>query len=97
MNPLEASILEVDAILSSATMQADVLAAFAPGDRLDVEPRGNATLTVRFVANGQTVATASLAVEDERLVATIISKGPATAGARNDQWKLSNNGKTTTA
>ena len=96
MNPLEGSILEVVAILSSATMTADALTTLSPGDHLELEPRGNSALTVRFVANGETVATASLKVEDERLVATIISKGPASAGAGIDQWKLSN-GKTTTA
>ncbi|HLX38372.1 MAG TPA: FliM/FliN family flagellar motor switch protein [Candidatus Binataceae bacterium] len=94
MTPLANSILELEAVLSSTTMQADTLAALTPGDHLVVEPRGNSALTVRFVANGETVATASLAVEDERLIATIISKGRAPAGARIDQWKLSN-GKTT--
>jgi hypothetical protein len=94
MNPLVNSVLELDAVLSSSTMQADALAALSPGDHLEVEPRGNSALTIRFVANGKTLATASLAVEDERLVATIISNGPAPGGARIDQWKLSN-GKTT--
>ena len=89
MNPLESSILEVDAILSSTTMAAEAFAALSSGDHLEVEPRGNAALTIRFVAHGETVATASLGVEDQRLVATITRKGPATAGARNDQWKLS--------
>ena len=90
MNSLANSILEVDAVLSSTTMRADALAALSPGEHLEVEPRGISALTVRLVANGETVATASLSVEDERLVATIISKGPAKAGSGIDQWKLSN-------
>lgn len=83
------TVVEVEAVLSSMRMRADALAAFAPGDSLDLEVQAGSALTVRLMADGATVATAALAVEDGRLIATIINNGSGIAGRRIDQWKHS--------
>jgi flagellar motor switch/type III secretory pathway protein FliN len=83
------TVVEVEAVLSSMRMRADGLAALAPGDHLDLEAHAGSVLTVRLMADGATVATAALAVEDGRLIATIINSGSGIAGRRIDQWKHS--------
>jgi flagellar motor switch/type III secretory pathway protein FliN len=83
------TVVEVEAVLSSMRMRADALAALAPGDHLDLEAQAGSTLMVRLIADGATVATATLAVEDGRLIATIINSGSGIAGRRIDQWKHS--------
>ena len=83
------TIVEVDAVLSTMRIPAEALAALAPNDHLDLEVQSGSALTVRLMADGATVAIASLAVEDGRLIATIVNSGSGIAGRRIDQWKHS--------
>ena len=76
-------------------MPAEALAALSPADRLDIEAQSGAQLLVHLVAEGRTLAVASLAQVDGRLIATIIesgvdnnlNSGPGLPGQRIDQWK----------
>ena len=82
--------VEVEAVLSSMKMPADALAALVPGDQLELDTQGAAAeMTVRLMADGETIAVASLALDGDRLIATIINNGPGNAGRRIDQWKQS--------
>jgi flagellar motor switch/type III secretory pathway protein FliN len=79
--------IQVDAVLARVRMPADAVAALSPNDRLDLEPEAGSQLLVRLMAEGKTIAVASVEVVDGRLVATIINNGPGVAGRRIDQWK----------
>jgi hypothetical protein len=68
-------------------MQADAVAALSPSDRLDIEPEAGSQFVISLMAEGKTIAVASVEVIDGRLVATIINNGPGLAGRRIDQWK----------
>ncbi len=67
------------------------LAALSPNDRLDIEPQAGSQLLVHLMAEGQTIAVASVDEIDGQLVATIINhglgSGPVMGGRRIDQWK----------
>jgi len=81
------SEVEIDAVLSSIKMPAEALAGLAAGDHIDLEAQGSTELTVRLVADSETIAVASLTLDGDRLVATILKNGPGGAGKRIDQWK----------
>ncbi len=88
---IECTTTVVDAVLAQVRMPVESLVALSPGDRLDIEPQAGSQLLVELVAEGQTIALASVEVVDGRLVATIINSGvnngPGMAGRRIDQWK----------
>jgi flagellar motor switch/type III secretory pathway protein FliN len=84
---VEATTTEVDAVLARVRMQVDSLAALSPGDRLDIEPPAGSELLIHLMAQGETIAVASVEISDGQLVATIINKGPGVTGRRIDQWK----------
>jgi flagellar motor switch/type III secretory pathway protein FliN len=88
---IESTTTEVDAVLARVRMQAETLAALSPGDRLDIEAQAGSALLVQLVAEGQTIALASVEVVDGQLIATIINSelnnGSGLAGRRINQWK----------
>lgn len=84
---IESAALAVDAVLSRVRMPAETVAALAPNDFLDLEPQTGSQLVVQLMAEGQTIAVASLEQVDGQLIATITNIGPGLAGRRIDQWK----------
>jgi flagellar motor switch/type III secretory pathway protein FliN len=85
-NSIEATAMEVDAVLARLRMTVEDLATLSPDDRLDVEPAAGSQLRVEFAIKGKTIALASVEVVDGRLIATIINNRPGSAGRRIDQW-----------
>jgi len=83
----QTTTIMVDAVLAYAKMPAETLAALSPNDRLEIEPQAGSALLVELVAQGQTLAVASVEQVDGQLIATIINIGPAIGGRRIDQWK----------
>jgi flagellar motor switch/type III secretory pathway protein FliN len=88
---IERTPIEVDAVLARLRMPVETLAALSPNDRLDIEPQAGSQLIVHLMAEGQTIAVASVDEIDGQLVATIINNGfnigPGLGGRRIDQWK----------
>jgi flagellar motor switch protein FliM len=88
---IQTTSVTVDAVLARVRMPAESIAALSPGDWLDIEAQGGAGLLVRLIAEGQTIAVASLEIVDGQLIATILNhdanNGPGAAGRRIDQWK----------
>jgi len=86
--PLDAEIV-VAAVISRTEMPGISLAGLQPGDCLETEPEVGHAPIVRLTVGSTTVAFASLARVDGRLIATIIeSKGPDLSGRKGDQWKV---------
>jgi flagellar motor switch/type III secretory pathway protein FliN len=85
-NFLQSAEVTVDAVVARTRMPAASLAALEPGDFVDLEAQAGSELVVRLVADGSTVAVASIEEVNGQLVATIINNGPGTTGGRIDQW-----------
>ena len=87
-NPtLDAEVM-VSAVLSRIQMPALSIAALEPGDFLDTEPEIGDPPIVRLTIGATTVALASIAKLEGRLIATIINNGPGLSGRKDDTWKL---------
>ncbi len=85
---LDAEIL-VAAVISRTEIPAVTIAALEPGDVLETEPEvGNRTF-VRLTIGTTTIALASIAKVDGRLIATIISNNrPDGSGPKDATWKV---------
>ena len=89
VNPtLDAEVM-VSAVLSRAEIPALEIAGLEPGDVLETEPEvGNPTI-VRLTIGTTTIALASIAKVEGRLIATIIStQRPDVSGPKDDTWKV---------
>jgi flagellar motor switch protein FliM len=76
----------VEAVLARLNVPAGAFTSFESGDEIDVEPEIGFAPMVRLVTRGKTIATASIAQEDDRLMATILQLGPEPTGRRDDRW-----------
>jgi Type III flagellar switch regulator (C-ring) FliN C-term len=87
-NPtLDAEVM-VSAVISRIEMPALSIAALAPGDFLDTEPEIGNQPIVRLTIGATTVALASIAKVEGRLIATIINNRPDLSGRKGDTWKV---------
>jgi flagellar motor switch/type III secretory pathway protein FliN len=86
-NPtLDAEVI-MAAVLSRTAMPAVALAALEPGDLLETEPEIGTPPIVRLTIGNTTVALATVAKVDGRLIATITENRPE-SGGQSDTWKL---------
>ncbi len=85
---LDAEVM-VAAVISRTEIPAVDIAGLAPGDVLETEPEvGNPTI-VRLTIGTATVALASIAKVEGRLIATIISnQRPDESGPKDNTWKV---------
>jgi flagellar motor switch/type III secretory pathway protein FliN len=84
---LDAEVM-VSAVISRTQMPAVSLAALEPGDFLDTEPEIGSPPIVRLTIGATTVALASIAKVEGRLIATIINNRPDVSGRKGDTWKV---------
>jgi flagellar motor switch/type III secretory pathway protein FliN len=86
-NPtLDAEVM-VSAVISRTEMPAVAVAALEPGDLLETEPEVGNQPVVRLTVGTTTIAMATLAKVDGRLIATI-TQNSVEAGQKGDLWKL---------
>ena len=78
----------VSAAISRLEMPAVELAALEPGDILDSEPQVGHEPIVRLTIGGATIALATIAKRDGKLIATIINNRPELSGRKGDVWKV---------
>jgi len=74
------------AVIARLRIATGMIAALTPDDELEVEPEVGFKPMVRFVAGGRTIATASVAIENDSLVATISTLGAGPPGRKDDRW-----------
>jgi flagellar motor switch/type III secretory pathway protein FliN len=86
-NLLDPSVT-VSAVISRLAMPAAELAALAPGDVLETEPQVGHEPMIRLTIGGATVALATIAKRDGKLIATIINNRPELSGRKGDVWKV---------
>jgi flagellar motor switch/type III secretory pathway protein FliN len=85
---LDAEIM-VSAVISRTEIPAFVVAALEPGDVLETEPEIGGQTIVRLTIGTTTIAFASIAKVEGRLIATIIDiKRPDLSGPKDDSWKV---------
>jgi hypothetical protein len=78
----------VSAVISRLELPGLALAQLAPGDCLETEPEIGHEPMVRLTVGRTTVALATIAKVEGRLIATIIDNRPELRGRKGDQWKL---------
>ena len=78
----------VSAVISRLEMPAMELAALEPGDILDCEPQVGHEPMIRLTIGAATVALATIAKLDGKLIATIINDRPELFGRKGDVWKV---------
>jgi len=78
----------VSAVISRTEMPALSIAALEPGDCLETEPEIGNQPIVRLTIGATTVALASIAKVEGRLIATIINNRPYLSGRKGDTWKV---------
>jgi len=89
LNPSWDAEVVVSAVISRSEMPGASIAELAPGDCLETEPQVGHEPLVRLTVGATTVAFASLAMSEGRLVATIIDYNrPELCGRKGDKWKL---------
>ncbi len=87
-NPaLDAEVM-VSAVISRTQMPALSIAALEAGDFLDTEPEIGNQPIVRLTVGTTTVALASIAKVEGRLIATIMNNRPDLSGRKDDTWKV---------
>jgi flagellar motor switch/type III secretory pathway protein FliN len=87
INPtLDAEVI-MSAVISRTAMPAVAIAALQPGDLLETEPEIGNLPIVRLTIGNTTVALATVAKVDGRLIATITENRPESA-EQSDTWKL---------
>ena len=84
---LDAEVM-VSAVISRTQMPALSITALEPGDFLDTEPQIGNQPIVRLTIGATTVALASIAKVEGRLIATIINNRPDLSGRKDDTWKV---------
>ncbi len=87
-NPTLEAEVTVTAVISRAQLPAREIADLRPGDLLETEPQLGDDPIVRLTIGSTTVALASIAKVDGRLIATIIDKRPELPGRKGDTWKV---------
>ena len=87
-NPTLDAAVMVSAVLSRTQMPALAIAALEPGDFLDIQPEIGNQPIVRLTIGATTVALASIAKVEGRLIATIIDNRPDLSGRKDDTWKV---------
>jgi flagellar motor switch/type III secretory pathway protein FliN len=88
LNPtLDAEVI-VAAAISRTEMPALAIAALEPGDVLETQPKVGTQPIVRLTIGSTTIALASIAEVEGRLIATIIDYSPALAAQKDDTWKV---------
>ena len=87
-NPILDAEVIVTAVISRAQLPALEIAALEFGDLLETEPEIGDDPIVRLAIGSTTVAFASIAKIEGRLIATIIDKRPELAGRKGDTWKV---------
>jgi hypothetical protein len=87
-NPTKDAEVLVSAVLSRTEVPAHCVAALEPGDFLDTAPQIGNQPIVRLTIGATTVALASIAKVEGRLIATIISNSPDLSGRKDDIWKV---------
>jgi hypothetical protein len=86
-NPsLDAEVI-VSAVISRTEMPALLVASLEPGDSLETEPEIGNQPIVRLTIGSVTVALATIANREGRLIATIINC-PDLSGRKDDTWKV---------
>jgi hypothetical protein len=78
----------VGAVISRSQLPSASLADLKPGDILQTEPEVGAEPIVRLTIGTTTVAFASIAKVEGRLVATILENRPELSGRKGDKWKV---------
>jgi len=87
-NPTLNAEVIVAAVISRTEMPALSIASLEPGDRLETEPEIGNQPIVRLTIGTTTVALASIATVEGRLIATIIDNCPDFSGRKDDTWKV---------
>jgi flagellar motor switch/type III secretory pathway protein FliN len=88
LNPsLEAEVI-VAAVIARTRMPARSLAALQPGDFIETEPEIGTQPIVRLTVGTTTVALASIAKVEGRLIATILDNRSELAGRKGDLWMV---------
>ena len=87
-NPILDAEVIVTAVISRAQLPAREIAALEFGDTLETEPEIGDDPIVRLTIGSTTVALASIAKVEGRLIATIIDKRPDLPGRKGDTWKV---------
>jgi Type III flagellar switch regulator (C-ring) FliN C-term len=87
-NPTLDAEVTVSAVISRVAIPALEIAALQPGDRLETEPEIGTQPMVRLTIGATTVALASIAKVEGRLIATIINHCPELFGRKDDIWKV---------
>jgi hypothetical protein len=82
----EAEVM-VAAVISRTQLPGASIADLEPGDILQTEPEVGADPIVRLTVGTTTVAFASIAKIDGRLIATIVENRPELSGRKGDKWK----------
>jgi flagellar motor switch/type III secretory pathway protein FliN len=92
MTPLNATLdaeIMVSAVISRTEIPAFAVAALEPGEVLETEPQVGSQTIVRLTIGTTTIALASIARVEDRLIATIIEiKRPDLSGPKDDSWKV---------
>ncbi|HLX36145.1 MAG TPA: FliM/FliN family flagellar motor switch protein [Candidatus Binataceae bacterium] len=78
----------VSAVISRLEMSAVELAALEPGDIVETEPQVGHEPMIRLTIGAATVALATIAKRDGKLIATIINNRPELSGRKGDIWKV---------
>jgi len=78
----------VAAVISRSQLPGASIAGLKPGDLLETEPEVGADPIVRLTIGPATVAFASIAKVDGRMIATILENRPELSGRKGDKWKV---------
>jgi len=87
-NPGLDAAVTVSAVISRIEMPAVALAALEPCDILNTEPEVGQQPILRLTVGASTIALASIAKVEGKLVATIIENRPELSERKGDTWKV---------
>lgn len=76
----------VEAVLARLNVPAGAFSSFDINSEIEIEPDVGFAPMVRLIAGGTTVATATIALEADQLVATISQLGREPSGRKDDRW-----------
>lgn len=79
---------EVTAVVARIKIPAGSLAAFRPGDRMEIEARNSLAPAVAFKLNGKQIASAALAKSGDLLVARVTAIEPEPHRVVYDRWLI---------
>jgi|GEM_PF-6798435 flagellar motor switch/type III secretory pathway protein FliN len=80
--------VELTAIVARIKIPAACLAAFRPGDRMEIEARNGLAPAVTLKLNGKQIASAALARSGDLLVARLTAMEPETHRVVFDRWLI---------